>query len=92
MMSKHLRIRVEGKVQGVFFRASALGLAERLGLKGFVRNERDGSVLIEIEGPENALQDFVAWAREGPPAARVTSVTVEEGPPKGFADFRIEYV
>ncbi len=91
MMERHLQIRVYGKVQGVFFRASALGMAERLGLKGFVRNEPDGSVLIEVEGPEEPLKKFVEWCHQGPPSAKVEDVKVTEQPLKGFADFRIEY-
>ncbi len=88
---KHVEIIVKGKVQGVFFRATALGMAERLGLNGYVRNEPDGSVRIEVEGDEKAVEEFIQWAHQGPPAARVESVDVKEGPGKGFTDFHIEY-
>ena len=55
MSTKHLSIRVTGKVQGVFFRASTREEAQRLGLCGWVRNEADGSVRIEAEGDEPLL-------------------------------------
>ncbi len=89
---KHVDIVVRGKVQGVFFRATALGMAERLGLRGYVRNEADGSVRMAVEGAEEAVEKFIRWAHEGPPSARVEEVEVKDGPVQGYADFRIEYV
>lgn len=77
---KHLNIRVTGRVQGVYFRASAREVASNLQLRGFVRNEPDGSVYIEAEGTEEALEKFVAWCRQGPPNAVVTNVEVHDGP------------
>ena len=88
-MPFHYAIRVEGRVQGVFYRASARAEAERLGLRGFVRNEPDGSVYAEAEGERDALDRFVGWCRRGPPHARVDRITVEEGPMKGFEGFRV---
>lgn len=85
---KHLAIHVTGKVQGVFYRASTVEKARALGLKGFVQNERDGSVYIEAEGDDGALQSLVEWCRQGPPHARVSEVTSTEGPLQNFADFR----
>ena len=82
-------IRICGRVQGVFFRASAREEARRLGLAGFARNEPDGSVLIEAEGAEAALERFIAWCRRGPPGARVERVDVEHGEPRGHADFTV---
>lgn len=70
-------IRVEGRVQGVGFRAGAAQEARRLGLAGFARNEADGSVAIEVEGEAAALEAFVAWCRLGPSAARVERVDVD---------------
>ncbi|MBL4736088.1 MAG: acylphosphatase, partial [Flavobacteriales bacterium] len=57
----HYKIRIEGKVQGVWFRASTRDEAGRLGLRGFVRNEPDGSVYAEVEGEENEINEFVKW-------------------------------
>jgi acylphosphatase len=85
----HFAIRVTGRVQGVFYRASARAEAERLGLSGFVRNRPDGSVYAEAEGPRETLDRFVAWCRRGPPHAQVESVEAEEGKPKGYAGFTI---
>jgi acylphosphatase len=85
---KHLAIHVTGKVQGVFYRASTVEKARALGLKGFVQNEPDGSVYIEAEGDDGALQSLLEWCRQGPPHARVSDVTSAEGPLRNFADFR----
>jgi acylphosphatase len=68
------RFRVSGKVQGVFFRASARNEALRLGLHGHARNLSDGSVEVIAEGSDEALQELEQWLRKGPPAARVDEV------------------
>lgn len=68
---KRLRISISGRVQGVFFRASAARKAERLDLSGFARNEPDGGVMIEVQGDDPALRRFLEWARRGPKLARV---------------------
>lgn len=86
---KHLSIIVTGKVQGVFFRASAKEAADKIGLKGIVQNERDGSVYIEAEGNEQQLQQFISWCHEGPPHARVEKVTTSDGTPKNYTTFEI---
>lgn len=84
------RVRIYGKVQGVFFRKYALMTAQALRIGGFVRNEPDGSVLAEIEGPLESLEQFVQWAHRGSPAARVERVEVERGLPcEGHAGFHI---
>lgn len=89
MGKKHFAIRVTGKVQGVYYRASALEEARSLGLAGFVRNEPDGSVYLEAEGEEEALYQLVAWCKKGPPRARVDQVVVNEGGLKDFTSFEI---
>jgi acylphosphatase len=70
-MLKHLSVRIVGNVQGVFFRDSARRTAEQLGLSGFARNEASGTVYIEAEGDEKALERFLAWCRQGPSRAKV---------------------
>lgn len=75
--SQSLHLRVHGHVQGVGYRWSLVREAERLGLRGWVRNRRDGSVEALAAGPGPALQRLVAWARHGPPAARVSRVDVQ---------------
>lgn len=68
---KRIIITVYGRVQGVFFRHTALIRAEELGLTGWTRNEADGSVSILAEGEEEALKTFLEWCRKGPPLAIV---------------------
>jgi acylphosphatase len=89
-MKKHFSIRVSGKVQGVFYRATAIEKARELRLLGFVRNERDGSVYIEAEGEEDDLRRFVEWAKLGPPRAVVQSCEVNESGMKNFSGFEIQ--
>jgi acylphosphatase len=89
-MVKHIQIRVQGKVQGVFFRASAADIARQLNIKGFVRNEPDGSVYLEAEGSEENLRALVEWCRKGPPRARVDRVEVVSGPVQHFTSFDIQ--
>jgi acylphosphatase len=87
---KHFSIVVRGRVQGVFFRASAREIALQLSLNGMVRNEPDGSVYIEAEGDEEALNRFVSWCRKGPPRAIIAEVIVKEDQVKNFRSFDIE--
>jgi acylphosphatase len=75
------RVRVRGRVQGVFFRASAAEFARSLALRGRARNLDDGSVLVLAAGPPAALAEFTAWLQRGPPMARVEAVEVEEVDP-----------
>ncbi len=86
---KHYRIRVQGRVQGVGFRYATHEKATRLGLKGYVRNLDDGSVLIEAEGDPGLLDELVAWCHRGPGWARVDQLDLEELPPEDFQAFRI---
>ena len=69
------KFRVEGRVQGVWFRESTRQQAERLGLTGYAVNCPDGSVEVLACGADNALDALAAWLREGPPLARVLAVT-----------------
>lgn len=85
----HYVIHVTGRVQGVYYRASAHAEASRLSLHGFVRNEEDGSVYAEAEGPKEALDRFVAWCRRGPARAIVESVHVSEDALRGYRGFHI---
>ena len=87
---RHLKIKVSGKVQGVFFRDSIRRKAEEWGIKGFTRNEPDELVYIEAEGPEEALEKLVNWCWEGPEFAKVEKVEIEEGDIKNFDDFQIQ--
>ena len=73
-MAKH--VLISGRVQGVGFRYAMAEEAERLGVTGWVRNRRDGTVEAVVDG--EAAEALLTWARCGPPAARVTDVRVSE--------------
>jgi acylphosphatase len=87
---KHISIRVSGNVQGVFFRASTKNIAEKFDIRGFVRNEQDGSVYIEAEGSDENLKQFVDWCHHGPVHAIVDNVVLTEGVVYGFTGFEIK--
>jgi acylphosphatase len=82
------RVRIFGRVQGVFFRNWTADRARALGLRGWVRNRLDGSVELAAYGGDEAVEALIADCRTGPPAARVERIAVEdaegEGPPSGF--------
>ena len=90
-MRKRFNIRVNGKVQGVFFRASTKEKADSGNISGFVRNEADGAVYIEAEGEEENLRNFVQWCHRGPKQAHVERCEVKEGALVGFGRFVIEH-
>lgn len=71
------RVRVSGRVQGVYFRASTAERANALSLRGFAENRSDGTVLVLAAGETAALAELIAWLHRGPPMARVESVEVE---------------
>lgn len=81
------RFRVHGRVQGVWFRASAEREAARLGVAGFARNDADGSVTVEAEGSAGAVAAMEAWCRIGPTRAEVITVDVEDVAPLGTRGF-----
>ena len=80
---KRAELRIRGRVQGVFYRASAKQEADRLGLAGTIRNLPDGDVAADVEGPEAAVLEFIAWCRRGPTGARVADVEVAWSAPSG---------
>jgi acylphosphatase len=87
-----LRLIIEGRVQGVWFRESTRREAERLGVYGWVRNRPEGTVEAVAEGAEEQVRKLAAWCRHGPPSARVSRVhETEEAFRREFADFDIVY-
>lgn len=75
-MLTRANLKIEGRVQGVFYRHSTKTEARTLGLSGWVRNMDDGSVELEVEGPRSDVDKLIAWCRQGPPNARVDNVIV----------------
>ena len=85
------RIKITGRVQGVFFRASTKEKGNELNVSGWVRNEPDGTVLIEAEGEDARMMEFRQWCTIGSPVSKVEGVTVEEVSVQGFDSFEIVY-
>lgn len=89
-LMKHLNIKVKGKVQGVYFRATTKAVADQLGVKGFVCNQPDGSVYIEAEGDKFALDSLLEFCHEGPDRAEVETVEIEESHDlRSFKNFEV---
>lgn len=82
------RLSIQGRVQGVGFRESMVAAARAAGVSGWVRNCADGSVEALVQGDPAAVDAVVAWARRGPPLARVTAVDVDEAPHSPVQGFR----
>jgi acylphosphatase len=86
MSRKTLRLLIHGRVQGVFFRDSMRAEGQRLGIAGWVRNRRDGTVEAAVQGEAATVDAIVRWAHRGPQHARVERVDIEpdEGSYTGF--------
>ena len=87
-----VRLIVRGRVQGVGFRWATVEQGRRLGLAGWARNLPDGAVEVVAAGDAAAVERMVAWCRQGPPSARVSSVDRSDGPqdfPPG--EFSVRY-
>lgn len=82
-------MRILGRVQGVFFRASCARQATALGVAGWVRNGADGSVEAVFEGEDRAVAAILRWCRTGPRGARVDEVVVTDEAPEGLAGFEV---
>ena len=76
-----VRCKVEGRVQGVFFRASTREKAERLNLVGSARNLEDGSVEVVAQGDPDAVAELIAWLWEGSKLSNVSAVAIEDMEP-----------
>ena len=86
-MTVHLLI--EGKVQGVFYRASAKDVAEQLQLTGWIRNTREGDVEAMVSGGEDRIREFIEWCKKGPRKAEVQKVVVTAKEDEAFNNFKI---
>jgi acylphosphatase len=87
---KNLRVIVAGKVQGVFFRASVKKVADIIGVKGFVRNEHNGTVFVEAEGEDEMVNKLVDYCHHGPDGARVDKVSITLGVIVGYDSFEMQ--
>lgn len=83
------RFVVSGRVQGVYYRASAYDIARQFGLTGWVRNLPDGDVEALACGDAAALEEFEQWLWQGPPNARVQRVVATDVAPQEFSDFGV---
>lgn len=83
-------IIISGRVQGVYYRQSTKETAQELGITGTVKNLPNGNVQITATGTTEQLHQLIAWCKQGPPRARVSSVQVEEIAPHAFFGFSIE--
>ena len=85
-----VHLKIQGRVQGVYYRASTVQEAQKLGLTGWVMNCPDGSVEAVAEGTRQKLDELIVWCRQGPTGARVVSVDVDwEKPENNFFGFSI---
>ena len=91
MMTVARRIRVSGRVQGVWFRAWTQQQARALGVSGWVRNCEDGSVEAHVEGDGAPLEELVTRMGTGPSGARVDRVEVTEAAPEEMAGFEVRH-
>ena len=87
MPTVHLIIK--GKVQGVFYRATAKNLAEEIGLCGWIKNIAEGNVEAAVTGTEMQLQHFIKWCKIGPSGSKVVEVIVTDVGEEQFDKFRI---
>jgi len=86
----HWKILIKGNVQGVFFRATTKAVANQLGIKGFVLNQPDGTVYIEAEGDDFALESLKEFCEEGPDTAEVIAVDIQKSAElKNFKNFEV---
>ena len=74
----NVHVLISGKVQGVWYRANTKNKAKELGIKGWVRNTKDGRVEAFFQGDGKQVDDMISWCSKGPPLATVTDIVVEK--------------
>lgn len=84
-----IHLLIKGEVQGVFYRASAQKIANKLTVTGWVKNTAEGNVEALVTGNERSLTQFIAWCKQGPEKATVTDVIVTPGNETFFTEFEI---
>ena len=88
-MIKTAHLLIKGRVQGVYYRASARDMARKFGLTGWVQNTDAGEVEMKVTGEEQVFDQFIDWCKIGPPNARVDEVTVMDSSLSFFDKFEI---
>ena len=91
-MKKSVRVYITGTVQGIFFRAFIKENAEKLDVKGFIRNLEDGRIEIFLEGNTNEVDKMVELCQKGPKHARIESAEIKDEKFQGFKDFKILHI
>ena len=86
---KTIRLTIKGKVQGVFYRATAKDVADLTGVQGWVRNLPDNNVEITATATEETLQKFINWCKQGPQKAKVEDIIIEELELQEFNNFKV---
>ncbi len=84
-------LKVTGRVQGVYYRATICQIANEMNLTGYVMNMPDWSVLIEVEGARDQLNEFRMLCEKGTVSSVVNEIVVVTGEVKGYTDFKIRY-
>jgi len=84
-----VQLLIKGKVQGVFYRATARQIAGRIGITGWIKNTREGNVEATVSGTEDQLQKFISWCKKGPEKAIVDEVVVAEKEDTSFDEFDV---
>ena len=84
-----IHLLVKGEVQGVFFRATAKKIADKLNLTGWIKNTNDGDVEAIATGDQQQLDEFINWCRKGPERAEVEEVIVTQEKETSFDDFEV---
>jgi acylphosphatase len=86
---KTIHLLIKGKVQGVFYRATAKKVADQLGVNGWIKNTKERDVEVIATGNEEALTEFLNWCKQGPKDAKVTDVIITTKNPEAFNGFSI---
>ncbi len=86
---KTIHLLIKGKVQGVFYRATAKKVADQLGVNGWIKNTKEGNVEVIATSNEETLNEFVNWCKQGPKGSKVTDVVLTTKNPEAFNGFSI---
>ena len=90
-MSKAINVHIRGHVQGVFYRSKARELAQDLELRGWIKNEIDGSVRAHLQGDPQTIDKWLQWAQSGPELANVSQIETSEADFEKLSSFEIRY-